>query len=152
MLAKCNRVLWQRLPVSQDAQWFQFLKEEGHILNVNDAGALKVLIEQMQARRNIFSTMDHMKPDVKSVKAELFGKPISIPSLELELAKSNGYLLVFIGPESTTNIVDSINAADKIIQELANWYTANLEQQIIKQPARWLMWPNMRFTLQDAQA
>lgn len=93
--------------------------------------------------RAVFAMMDYFYEGGVNVEADFFGLPARVPAGVLKLAERFDYRVCFLSkrPGCIAGI-DEFSVKATGIEAAARRINARLEAEILRDPARWLLWPN----------
>ena len=94
--------------------------------------------------RPVFAMMDYFYEGGVHVTTDFFGVATKTPAGVLKLAERFGYEVRFLSRRGDTiEVIDSFPVADVGYEEATARINRILEGEIRREPARWLLWPNL---------
>jgi hypothetical protein len=92
----------------------------------------------------VFAMMDYCYNETVSINADFLGYPAKTPAGLLYLAQRYKYEIVFLTMRGRLGIAKDCFPADSYqIEECAVRINKLIENEILRQPARWLLWPSV---------
>ncbi|ANP90593.1 hypothetical protein BA011_32315 (plasmid) [Rhizobium leguminosarum] len=130
--------------LAQQARWMVDLMGEGNTLLFRSRGSLARLMRSLKGGQPVACMFDYCYAETASVDAMFLGFSSRTPSGLLTLAARFGYELVLVSYlDGDARIVATVDAAGQPPKELASLINHHLQQQILRDPSRWLLWPSL---------
>jgi hypothetical protein len=124
--------------------WMKDFEPSGCLFNFREAPSAKPLVQAFRSGRCVFAMMDHCYPETASVRSRLLDHPVRTPSGALKLAERFGYDVCFLSPRSSgIKVIDTFPARELGVEGSAQRINDVLGREILRDPARWLMWINL---------
>lgn len=129
--------------IARQAQWMDEFEATGCLFDFRTSKSLLPLARRFAAGQGVFAMMDYCYEDTGWVPARLLGQMVKVPAGVLKLACRFDYRIAFYSLRGDSICeVDSFEAKEAGIDGSAQRINDTLEQEILRAPARWLLWGN----------
>jgi Bacterial lipid A biosynthesis acyltransferase len=129
------------LLVARVSRWMEETAGRDALCNFRDPALNFAIPRALKAGRPIYAMFDYCYPDSHSVVSELLGRPSRTPTGLLRLARRFGYEIQVVSErDGLPAILDTFDPAQLSVEECALRINAAIESEILRDPARWLLW------------
>jgi hypothetical protein len=130
------------LLVARVSAWMEETTGRDALCNFRDPSLNLALPRALKAGRPVFAMFDYCYPDSHSVMTEFLGRPSRTPGGLLHLARRFGYKAHVVSErDGLPVLLDTFEPAGLSVEESAQRINTAIETEILRDPARWLLWP-----------
>jgi hypothetical protein len=129
------------LLVARVSAWMEEITGPEALCNFRDPALNFAIPRALKAGRPIYAMFDYCYPDSYSVVTGFLGRPARTPGGLLELARRFGYRVHVVSvKEGLPVFLDVFDPAPLPVEECARRINSAIETEILRDPARWLLW------------
>jgi hypothetical protein len=130
------------LLVARVPAWMAETTGRDALCNFRDPALNLAIPRALKAGRPIFAMFDYCYADSHSVVTDFLGRPSRTPGGLLHLARRFGYKAHVVSARDGLPVfLDTFDPAAFTVEECARRINAAIEAEILRDPARWLLWP-----------
>lgn len=128
--------------VASEHAWMEHLRRQGCLLCFRSGQFSGALGRAFRARRPVFAMLDYCYESSRHVVADFLSYPARTPVGVLRLAARSDYRIGLVSVRGRTlRVVQTIPTAGRAVEEIAGDLNAGIAREILRRPARWLLWP-----------
>ena len=130
--------------IARQALWMDTFAERGGLYNFKSSAPSSLLPRAFHDGRAVYAMMDFCYEGGAFIASSFLGQTVKVPAGVLKLSKRYGYeICVLSNREEGVGVIDSFPSQEYDLQGLADRINGTLEREILRDPARWLLWDHL---------